>query len=207
MKTCKIRQKLQFVKSVARNQTDFKVVQIFVTFKMLRFCVHFACEPVGRCLLTGGLGNNGAGRGLTGNGSPASERGRSLLKSQFNEFRGQRSLMAYRPGGYKDLDTTERAWACTRTYTHEARLPGQQTEVSIWGLAHLLLLLQAKPFLLLLPLCFTLGLKAFPFLTLSLLCLEKGFHSWHISTSCQSLPTSQTGQVRPKTMVTGDGVR
>ena len=115
--------------------------------------------------------------------------------------------MAYRPGGYKDLDTTERAWACTRTYTHEARLPGQQTEVSIWGLAHRLLLLQAKPFLLLLPLCFTLGLKAFPFLTLSLLCLEKGFHSWHISTSCQSLPTSQTGQVRPKTMVTGDGVR
>ena len=128
MKTCKIRQKLQFVKSVARNQTDFKVVQIFVTFKMLRFCVHFACEPVGRCLLTGGLGNNGAGRGLTGNGSPASERGRSLLKSQFNEFRGQRSLMAYSPRCRKELDTTERltyAWVYTDSCTSAVKVGGR----------------------------------------------------------------------------------
>lgn len=57
MKTCKIKQKLQFLKSVARNQTDFKVVQIFVTFKMLCFSVLFACGPIGRCVLTGGLGN------------------------------------------------------------------------------------------------------------------------------------------------------
>ena len=39
---------------MARNQTDFKVVQILVTFKMLRFCVPFACGPVGRCVLTVG---------------------------------------------------------------------------------------------------------------------------------------------------------
>ena len=54
MKTCKIHVFLQFLKSMARNQTDFKVVQIFVTFKMLRFCVPFACGPVGRCVLTVG---------------------------------------------------------------------------------------------------------------------------------------------------------
>ena len=54
MKTCKIHVFLQFLKSMARNQTDFKVVQILVTFKMLRFCVPFACGPVGRCVLTVG---------------------------------------------------------------------------------------------------------------------------------------------------------
>lgn len=42
---------------MARNQTDFKVVQIFVTFKMLRFCVLFACGPVGDVYSLGGPGS------------------------------------------------------------------------------------------------------------------------------------------------------
>ena len=53
MKTCKIRQKLQFVKSVARNQTDFKVVQIFVLpthdvflkFFLLSMSLFYVCLP------------------------------------------------------------------------------------------------------------------------------------------------------------------
>ena len=126
MKTCKIKQKWQFLKSVARNQTDFKVVQIFVTFKMLCFLlVDLLVDEYS----LGVSATDGAGRGLTGNGSPASERGHLLVKFQLNEFHGQRSLMAYCPRCRKELDTTERlthTWVYTDSCTSAVEVGGRR---------------------------------------------------------------------------------
>lgn len=77
---------------------------------------------------------DGAGRGLTGNGSPASERGHLLVKFQSNEFHGQRTLMAYCPWCRKELDTTEEL--STHIHTTKITLLSSGSQEGMKSAAH-----------------------------------------------------------------------
>ena len=50
--------------------------------------------------------------------SPGEGNGNPLQYSCLENLHGQRSLLGYRPWGYKEPDTTERLSMCTRTHTH-----------------------------------------------------------------------------------------